>query len=1071
MDKTPSYREDHISQIPALQMLIKMGYHYIAPEEALELREHRQSNVILTSVLRTQLQKINKIDYKGQLHDFSEGNINLAINELKELPVHLGFINANQHFYDSITLGKSFEQNIDSDRKSFSFKYIDWENPENNIFHVSEEFAVTRSNRSDTYRPDIVLFINGIPMVVIECKSNAIKYPIDEAVSQHYRNQQEDGIRDLYVYSNLLLSLAVSEAKYATTVTPIKFWSVWKEKFLNEKQEKDFNQDLFDLKQAELPKESNAEIFKSRYFSTIQHFKELKKEVQKVTEQDRLLYSLCRPERLLELMFRFILFDDGIKKITRYQQYFGITKTIKRIEQLGSNGKRKGGVIWHTQGSGKSLTMVMLAEQIALSKKIKNPKIILVTDRIDLNSQITETFQKCNIPVEEASTGKHLIELLKSPSDAVITTIINKFKAAVNQEPDGFSSSEIFILIDEGHRSQYKTFNVKMQKTFPNGCFIAFTGTPLMKSEKNTANKFGGIIDEYTIKDAVEDGAVVPLLYEGRHNSIMVNEKPLDNFFDKVSEPLTKYGKAGLKRKYSSKNAINKADQVIYDRAWDISDHFVDFVQGTGFKAQLVAPNKTTAILYRKYLNEIGKVSSDVVVSAPDTRENYEDAFEENENLVLSFHKAMMDKYGTQEKYERSIINAFKKQEFPEIIIVVDKLLTGFDAPTNRVLYLTRSLKEHTLLQAIARVNRVAEGKDYGLIIDYYGNLENLDKAIEIYSNSDEMNPDDVKGSVTNVKDVIKDLPQAHSEVWDIFSPIKNKYDTEAYAVHLGDEEQRHLFYEKLSKFTRLFGLAMSTIEFNDVKNDTVIEKYKKDSKFFIQLRIDVKRRYFDDIDFKEYEPQVQKLIDKHITADGEVLKITQPIDIFNKTQRDDEVEKLVGKAAKADHIAARTSKGISIKLDEDPVFYKKLSELIKQTIVDYKQSRIDETEYLNRIREIEATFLSGKQDHVPAIIAEDKIAIAFYNQINTQLANFLIEKEKNAQIAIIVKDILAQNIFDGSKTIIDWKRNKDLEKQIISELDDYFYSISLEIEQTIPFELLDVFIEEIIKIAKKQID
>lgn len=1067
----PSYQEDHISQLPAIQLLIKMGYQYLSPEQALELREQRTTNVLLKSILKEQLQKINKIHYKGNVHDFTEGNIDLAISELKELPVHLGYINANQYFYDLVTLGKSFEQTIHGDRKSFSFKYIDWENPENNVFHITEEFSVTRSNRSDTYRPDIVLFINGIPMVVIECKSNAIKNPIEEAISQHLRNQQEEGIRDLYMYSNVLLSLAVNEAKYATTATPKKFWSVWKEKFTTQKKEEHFNQTLFNLKQEELPKGIHTEIFKTRYGSTIQHFKELAKEDLEVTEQDRLLYSLCRPERLLKLMFSFVLYDEGIKKITRYQQYFGIIKTLKQIEKTDANGKRKGGVIWHTQGSGKSLTMVMLAEQIALSKKIKNPKIILVTDRIDLNTQITETFQKCNIPVEEASTGKHLIELLKSTSDAVITTIINKFKAAVNQEPEGFDSSEIFVLIDEGHRSQYKTFNVKMQKTFPNGCFIAFTGTPLMRSEKNTAEKFGGIIDQYTIKDAVEDGAVVPLLYEGRHNSISVNEKPLDTFFDKISEPLTDYGKAGLKRKYSSKNAINKADQVIYDRAWDISEHFENFLQGTGFKAQLVAPNKTTAILYRKYLNEIGKVTSDVVISSPDTRENHDDAFEENENIVQAFHKAMMDKYGTQEKYEKAIINSFKKQEHPEIIIVVDKLLTGFDAPNNRVLYLTRSLKEHTLLQAIARVNRVAEGKDYGLIIDYYGNLENLDKAIETYSGSDEMNPDDVKGSVTNVNDIIKGLPQAHSELWDIFSSIKNKYDAEAYAVYLGDEEQRHLFYEKLSKFTRLFGLAMSTIDFNDEKNDDAIEKYKKDSKFFIQLRIDVKRRYFDDIDFKEYEPQVQKLIDKHVTTDGEVMKITQPIDIFNKQQRDDEVEKLTGKAAKADHIAARTSKGISIKFDEDPVFYRKLSELIKQTIQDYKQSRIDETEYLHRIQQIENSFLTGKQDDVPAILEGNKIAIAFYNQINDQLSNYLIKKEKNAEIAQSVYEILNSNIYDGTKTIIDWKKNKDLEKEISAELDDYFYTISHELEKSIPFELIDDFIEEIIKIAKKQID
>lgn len=1068
---TPSYTEDHISQIPALQMLIKMGYTYIAPDQALELRDNRKTNVILTDILREQLKKINKIDYKGQTHDFSESNIDLAIETLKELPLHLGFINANQHFYDLITLGKSFDQTINQDRKSYSFKYIDWENPQNNSYHVSEEFSVTRSNRSDSYRPDIILFINGIPMVVIECKSNAIKQPIEEGISQHLRNQQEDGIRDLYIYSNMLLSLAVSDAKYATTATPAKFWSVWKEKFTSAKKEASFFQNLFDLKQQELPTDSHTEIFKTRYWSTIKHFKELGKLEVAVTEQDKLLYSICDPKRLLELMFSFILYDEGIKKIARYQQYYGITKTIKQIEDIGASGKRKGGVIWHTQGSGKSLTMVMLAEQIALSKKIKNPKIILVTDRIDLNSQITETFQKCNIPVEEAATGKHLIELLKSTSDAVITTIINKFKAAVNQEPDGFSSSEIFVLIDEGHRSQYKTFNVKMQKTFPNGCFIAFTGTPLMKSEKNTADKFGGVIDEYTIKDAVEDGAVVPLLYEGRHNSITVNEKPLDNFFEKVSEPLTKYGKAGLKRKYSSKNAINKADQVIYDRAWDITEHFVNFIQGTGFKAQLVAPNKTTAILYRKYLNEIGKVTSDVVISAPDTRENHEDAFEENEDLVLSFHKAMMDKYGTQEKYEKSIINAFKKQDDPEIIIVVDKLLTGFDAPKNRVLYLTRSLKEHTLLQAIARVNRLAEGKDYGLIVDYYGNLENLDKAIEIYSGTDEMNPDDVKGSVTNVKDIIKDLPQSHSEVWDVFSGIINKYDTEAYSVHLGDEEQRHLFYEKLSKFVRLFGLAMATVEFNDVKNDKVIEKYKKDIKFFVQLRIDVKRRYYDEIDFKAYESQVQKLIDKHITTDGEVLKITEPIDIFNKQERDEEVEKLIGKVAKADHIASRTSKGISIKMDEDPVFYKKLSELINQTILDYKQSRIDETEYLNKMKDFEERFQSGKQDDVPASIEANKIAIAFYNFINEKLISFLQVKSQNADIALKIQEIIQEIITENDKPIVDWKSNKELEKQIWSELDDYFYSLSLEIDTQIPFDVLDEFVAEIVKLVRKQMD
>ncbi|MBW1619536.1 type I restriction endonuclease subunit R [Empedobacter falsenii] len=1068
---TPSYQEDHISQIPAIQLLIKLGYKYISPEQALVLRDNRTSNVLLTPILKEQLAKINSINYKGEKHPFSDANINLAINEVKDLPIHLGYINANQHFYDLITLGKSFEQTINGDRKSFSFKYIDWENPQNNVFHVSEEFAVMRSSRSDTYRPDIVLFVNGLPLGIIECKSNAIKSPIDEAISQNLRNQKEDGIRDLYVYSNLVMGLAVNEAKYATTGTPKEFWNVWIEKFTKKYTEQDFLQELNNIKQAPLPNDERTEIFKTRYAATFKRFNELEKDVVMLTEQDKMIYSICRPERFLELMYQYILYDDGIKKIARYQQYFGIKKTIKRIEKVGTDGKRRGGVIWHTQGSGKSLTMAMLAQMIALNKNIKNPKIVLVTDRIDLNDQITDTFKKCKIDVVEASTGKHLIDLLNSSSDAVITTIINKFKAAVAKAPEGFTSSEIFVLIDEGHRSQYGTFNVKMQKTFPNACFIAFTGTPLMKSEKDTAKKFGGVIDEYTIKDAVEDGAVLPLFYEGRHNDITVNEKPLDNYFDKVSEPLTKYGKASLKRKFSSKNTINKSDQVIYDRAWDISDHFTEFIQGTGFKAQLVAPNKTTAIMYHNYLKEIGKVTSEVVISAPDSRKDNDDAYVENEDVVQKFYKAMIDKYGNHKDYEENIIKSFKKQEHPEIIIVVDKLLTGFDAPINRVLYLTRNLKDHTLLQAIARVNRVHEGKDYGLIIDYYGNLENLDKAIEDYSGDNELDKDDVKGSVTNVNELINQLPQAYSELWDVFKTVKNKFDTEAYAVLLGDEEMRHTFYEKLSKFLRLFNLAMSTVQFNDSKNDEIIEKYKKESKFFIQLRIDFKRRYFDDIDYKEYEKQVQKLIDKHIVTDGEVLKITQPIDIFNKQQRDDEVEKLIGSAAKADHIASRTSKGISIKMEEDPIFYTKLSDLIKQTIQEYKQSRIDEAEYLNKIKDIENTFINGKQDNVPKSIADNKIAIAFYNFINDKLSEHLKDNNQNADIALEVRSLIEGVVLEGDKPIVDWKSNADLEKKIWNELDDYFYGISLQLEQNIPFDIIDAFIEEVIKIAKKQMD
>lgn len=1070
----PSYKEDHISQIPALMLLMKMGFYYLTPEQALELRGSRTSNVLLEPILKKQLEQINSIHYKDKEFSFSNSNINAAITALRELPIQDGFIKANQVFYDLITLGKSLEQTVLNDKKSFSFQYIDWKNFNNNIFHVTEEFSVLRSNRNDHYRPDIVLFVNGIPMVIIECKSNVTQgndAPVQLGISQHFRNQKDDGIRALYQYSNLLVSLSVSEAKYATTATSKEFWSVWKEVFRTKEEEEKYASEIRELKNRLLPNDERTAIFNQRFRNVFSYFNHLEQQEVLITQQDKLLFSLCRKERLLDLLFNYIIYDDGVKKITRYQQYFAIRETLKKISKVDEKGKRTGGVIWHTQGSGKSLTMVMLAQMIASNPNIKNPKIILVTDRIDLNIQITETFQKCHVAVEEAQTGKHLVDLINSPTDSVITTLIHKFEAAINQAKEGFTSTNIFVLIDEGHRSQYGTFNVKMQKIFPNACFVAFTGTPLMKKEKSTANKFGGIIDVYSITDAVEDKAVVPLLYEGRHNLIEVNEKPLDTFFDKVSEPLTKYGKAELKRKYSTKSQLNKADQIVYARAWDITEHFVDNIQGTGFKGQLIAPNKTIAIKYREYIKEIGKVSCEVLISAPDTRENHDDAYEENEDIVLKFYKAMMSKYGKQENYEKSIISAFKKQENPEIIIVVDKLLTGFDAPNNQVLYVTRSLKEHTLLQAIARVNRVAAGKEYGLIIDYFGNLQNLDTALNTYSGLNDFDEHELVGTITNINKELEKLPQAHSELWGIFKEIKNKYDAEAYALLLKDESIRHHFYDKLSVFIRLFKLAMTSFEFNDISNERLIDKYKKDSKFFLQLRVDVKRRYFDDIDYKEYEPQVQKLIDKHITTEGDVLKITALVDIFDKEKREAEVEKLHGNAAKADHIATRTIKAINVKMNNDSIYYKKLSALIKEAIDDYHQHRINEAEYLNRAKDLENQFLSGRQENVPKLIQDKQTVIAYYNQINTVLndsfMNYPDSKNITAMIAIEVEESIKSVVYEFDTRIIDWQKNEEIDKSVKNALDDLLYEKQRQYNLEFSFQKIDTLIEEVIKIAK----
>ena len=1090
---TPSFIEDHISQIPALKLLMNMGWKYLSPEEALAARGGRSSNVLLEDILKSQVQKINKIDYKQKEFAFSESNINNAILAIRDLPVQDGFIAANKAYYELITLGKSFDQTVLGDKKSFSFRYIDWEKPENNIYHITEEYSVLRSDRADHYRPDIVLFINGIPMVIIECKSPKIKEPVEKAIEQHLRNQQEDGIRSLYLYSNLTFALASNEAKYGTTATSKEFWGVWKEMFRTKEEERFWENKINILKHKALPENERTVLFKERFRKVWQYFENLEQEEQVITTQDKLLFSFCHPKRLLEIIYDFTLYDDGIKKVARYQQYFAIKNTLTRILKIDTKGNHEGGVIWHTQGSGKSLTMVMLAQLIASHPNIKNPKILLVTDRIDLDDQITETFKKCHVPVVNADKGASkeiakklrgeilddneqeklkkdtsLLKLITESGDAVITTLIHKFEAAVNASPQSFDSSEIYILIDEGHRSQYGSFNVKMQKVFPNACFIAFTGTPLLKKEKSTASKFGGIIDVYSITDAVEDGAVVPLLYEGRHNLIEVNEKPLDNYFDKVSEPLTPYGKAALKRKYSSKNILNKADQVIYARAWDITEHYVDNFQGTGFKGQLVTPNKATAIKYKEYLDEIGKVSSEIIMSAPDTREGEEDAFDVSDDKVKKFWNVRMDKYGTQDKYEKSVIGAFKKQDFPEIIIVVDKLLTGFDAPRNIALYLTRQLKEHTLLQAIARVNRVYPGKDYGYIIDYFGNLENLDNAIQTYSGDNMFDAEDLAGSWTNIVEEIKKLPQAHSEVWDIFKTIKNKYDEPAYEELLSDEAIRHQFYEKVSAFARLLKLALSSIDFANNTPEKQIDKYKSDLKFFLALRVSVKRRFSDDIDYKEYEPQVQKLIDKHITTEGEVLRITDLVDIFDKEQREAEVEKLSSKSAKADHIASRTIRAINIKMNEDPIFYKKLSKLIREAIEEYHQQRIDEAEFLKKAKEYEEAFLKGERGNIPNALLGNDTGIAIYNLITDIFKDVLSDKiEVATELALGIDQVIRSVVYQNDQLMVDWQNKPDIEGKIRIAIDDYIFDLKSKYDIDLSFDDIDQTVEEALKVAK----
>jgi type I restriction enzyme R subunit len=873
------------------------------------------------------------------------------------------------------------------------------------------------------------------------------------------------------VYAQLTLSIATQDAAYATNATPEKFWAKWQEKFSTAAEEQEYKQLLDKIKNQPLDAGVSDQIFSDRFKYVRRYFEAVERNPVVPTVQDEYLFGLCRPERIMDFTFNFIVFDNGVKKVARYQQFFAIKKSLKRIKNI-EQGKRTGGVIWHTQGSGKSLTMVMLAQAIAMEPSIRNPKIVLVTDRTDLDDQITGTFRKCGKFVENATTGQRLVELLESKSDAVVTTVINKFVAAVKKISTPLESHDIFVLVDEGHRTQHGTFNIDMQKTLPNACFIALTGTPLFKKDKSTAEKFGGMIDAYTVDQAVKDKAVVPLLYEGRLALQNVNESPLDTFFGMVSEPLTEYQRADIKKKFARYDHLNAAEQKMRMIAWDISYHFrANWQDKTPFKGQLVCDKKVNAIKYKEYLDEIGIISSEVLISSIDEREGEDSAYEKSTEKEKQFWKKMIDEHGNSKKYEKNIINRFKHQKDPEIIIVVDKLLTGFDEPKNTVLYLTRNLQGHKLLQTIARVNRLSSDKEFGYIIDYYGVIEKLGDALQVYSSLEEFDKEDVEGTLTNINEEVNKLPQKHAEVWDLFKTVVNKRDAEAYQVILKDEAVRVVFYEKLASFAKCLKMALSSIQFHKTTEEKTLKKYKEDLAMFLKLRLAVVERYSDEVDYKKYEGQIQKLIDTHITTE-KIETITQLVNIFDREKFQEEIEQTIGKAAKADKIASRTSKHITEKMEEDPAFYKKFSQLLKETIADYEAKRISEAQYLSKVQDIMEKVLTRTDNEVPEALVGKEEAKAFYGiakeTLSTKIQDDIVLQEVAVLSALSIDQLIRTAVLDKDTPVVDWQNKTNITGKLKIKIGDYLIDeIRDKYIVNLSFAEMDKLAEDCIEVAK----
>lgn len=1050
MEKAKEYDELNISQIPALEVLLKMGYSKIPSAEVQAMRGNLH-NVILKDVLYQRLKAINVYEYKGVIQQFSEKNILQSMDDIDEALTD-GLIKTNEKIYDSLLLGRSYPEIVsDTDGvRSFNINYIDWDHPENNVFHVVEEFLVEKEDGTGMVRPDIVLFVNGIPIAVIECKKASIS--VDQGISQMIRNQGKDYVPNLFKFVQIVMATNKNDTQYATVNTPGKFWSLWKEA---------------------------AESCEYEWFE-----QELNKAVfnRIPTDQDKSMVALFHPKRILDMIRFFTLYDNKVKKIARYQQYFAVKEIIRTIEELDKNGNRQSGVIWHTQGSGKSLTMVMLARYILSEMANVHPQVLVITDRIDLDDQIHQTFNHSRLRAAKASSGRNLIALINDRKADIITSLVHKFDTAAKyQEP--IKSKDIFVLIDESHRTQYGELHIKMKNIFPNACYLGFTGTPLMKKDKKTVSKFGGrMIHKYTIKDGVDDGAIVPLLYEGRYVEQTVNRAAVDKRIAMIVRNLNEKQAEMLKAKWSQFEAIASSEQRIRLIADDIYVHFSKFYKRTFAKAILATNSKFDAIRYFEAFEEYNDIHTAVIMSPPDQREGYDEVDEEPKDRVVKFWNKLMAGYADPQKYEDRIKSEFVDGDSIDILIVVDKLLTGFDAPRATVLYIDKPLKEHNLLQAIARVNRLYEGKDYGLIIDYRGLIQELDSAMKTYSGAglENFDGEDISGALVDVIGTVGSLKQAYSNLAGIFKGIKNKNDHEEYELALEDEEIRNNFYNELSQFGKYLGIALESEHVYNALGNAELLHYKKELKFYQELRAAVKLRYSDAIDHKEYESKMRNLMDTYIAAE-DVINITAPVDILNEEKFEEELLRLGSPRAKADAIRTRMTKSISGKWDENPAYYKKFSQRIEEIIAEYKEKRISDAEYLQHMNEVKKDYQKGYSGtSYPAQIKHNSHAQAFYGVVKEGLERYYDATDQNGDHVhepteiYNYENILADVAIDvdaiiGEHSKVDWHDNQDVHNAISTALDDRFYQLKKNELPNLTFDQIDRIIEDIKTVALRR--
>lgn len=957
--------EGKYSELPALEQLSKMGYQYKSQSQ-LKGERQKMTEALLYGRLEQALIKINGItpdEAKEVISKIHESNFRHEAD----------FVETNEQVYAKL-VGLSTSAGLEpititqyNENGAYpkTIQFFDFENPENNDFLITNQFEYWGFKQH--IFPDIVVFVNGIPLVLIECKSPFRRDWLEAAVEkENYKKYRSrgNGFERLMFFNFFLVATAGSFAKHGTITSNVNHFAKWSSAYPLTKEQVD-----------------------EKYGQS--------------REQELLIAGMFEKSHLLDLFKNYVLYQTveskKIKILAKHQQYRAVTKCAQRLQEETT---RYGGVVWHTQGSGKSFTMQWLAKQAV---KHGNLPILVVTDRRQLDKQIYKTFKSVGFDVEpKADSADDLAKFIKNPKGKTMMTTIQKFP-----EIDVTTDQRVLVLVDEAHRSNFGKDANAMSKALPNGLFFAFTGTPIDKKDRSTYQVFGKMVDQYGFEESKADGATIPIRYIGRMAKLFVEgTETIDQLFDRIigQDPeITEEKKAELKKQYARKSDIAEAPERIKKIAFDIISHFDENIEKDGYKAMIVAPSREAAVIYyREFIR----------LKGPQAR------------IIMDQHLGDKGKDGTSwddfyltDSEKRKAEESFKLKDDPtKFLIVVDMLLVGFDAPIVKVMYLDQGLQEHNLLQAIARVNRpYDEWKQEGLIVDYCGVTKEIEKALSIFDE------DDIKGAWESDDDQLPILKLRYLDAMSFVKELdKNNIEDEKITEIFEFADVRDRFDEAYKQFAKILSSQMYKKE---------AAPYVSDFKFLTNVRTLMRNRFDPPgTSLASYAPRIQKLIDDAIRSSG-ILELVHPMEIT--------FENFLAYLGKVKSPKARTAlvknKAIQViqeNYEQNPVYYEKLWQILQKIIEEEEARRKKNANYVDLEGKYREVYEKGLK------VYEERKKLGFEAPIEFAIYEYVIDKKVSADTAKQIAFGLSAKLLEQT-SVVNWKDKRSIELKMTEMIYD----------------------------------